>query len=511
VNTSAATVPAAALGTGEKQHARVRSRILWAVAGVTAAGVALRFGSLGIQSYHHDEVITVWRVIPGSFGHMLHEVRVSESNPPLYYLLAWAWAKAFGTGEFGARSLCALFGAATIPVGYLIGRELAGARAGLIAAALIAVNPMLIWYSQEARSYAVLIFFGALALFFFARALRTRGGRDLALWALTSVLALCSHYFAGFAIAIEAVWLLVALRSRWRLVVPAVAGVAAAGAALLPLLISQINSQHIGWIHESPLSRRLYESGVGFLIGETGSVIAEPTRYRYALVPVIVVGLALLLVLLRGGLRERRGAAIGAALGSAIVLAALAAALFGKDYIISRNLLPALVPLTIAVALGFSASGARRLGAFLALALCAYWVAFDLRVTETANLQRPDFRELSEKLGPPVGPRAIVGWRLAADPLLYYLDHGAQRIYSGDAPVREIDVVSKPYLGRTLVGLPHVFRPVEQIRLGRLTLTRYMSPRLREVPYYRIHNLGTGFGSNAVIVDGLLGSAEVRR
>ena len=119
-------------------------------------------------------------------------------------MLAWGWAKAFGTGEFGLRSLSALFGAATVPVAYCIGRELASRRAGLIAAALVAVNPMLIWYSQEARSYALLVFFGAVSLLFFVRALRTRDGRDLALWALASALALCSHYFAVFAVAIEA-------------------------------------------------------------------------------------------------------------------------------------------------------------------------------------------------------------------------------------------------------------------------------------------------------------------
>ena len=50
---------------------------------------------------------------------MLREVKASESNPPLYYVLAWGWAKAFGTGEVGLRSLSALFGAATVPVAYL--------------------------------------------------------------------------------------------------------------------------------------------------------------------------------------------------------------------------------------------------------------------------------------------------------------------------------------------------------------------------------------------------------
>ena len=116
------------------------------------------------------------RVIPGSFDEMLHRVKTSESNPPLYYVLAWAWAKAFGTGEFGLRSLTAVFGAATVPVGYLVGRQLTGRRAGLVLAALIAVNPMLIWYSQEARSYALLVFFGALSLLFFVRALEPGAG-----------------------------------------------------------------------------------------------------------------------------------------------------------------------------------------------------------------------------------------------------------------------------------------------------------------------------------------------
>ena len=220
---------------------RTHSTVLWVLAGLTGLGIAVRFISLGVQSYHHDEVITAARVIPGEFEHMLRQVKGSESNPPLYYVFAWAWAKAFGTGEIGLRSLSALFGAATIPVAYLIGRELASNRAGLIAAALLAVNPMLIWYSQEARSYAVLVFFGTLALLFFVRALRSWSGRDLALWALASALALCSHYFAVFAVAIEAVWLLIAMRSMWRLVLPAVGAVVAVGLALLPLISAQVN------------------------------------------------------------------------------------------------------------------------------------------------------------------------------------------------------------------------------------------------------------------------------
>ncbi len=479
-----------------------RSTALWILAGLTALGVAVRFASLGVQSYHHDEVITALRVLPGSFGEMLHTVKVSESNPPLYYVLGWAWAKEFGTGEVGLRSLSALFGAATVPIGYLIGRQLASRRAGLILAALIAVNPMLIWYSQEARSYALLVFFGALALFFFLRALDTGRGRDLAWWALASALALCSHYFAVFAVAIEALWLITALRARWRVVLPAVAAAGAAGLALLPLANSQTNPTHIGWIENSPLAERFWETAVSFLVGETGHVIAEAPRERYALVPIILVGLSLALLALRGERRERRGAVLGLALGLGIAALTAIAALVGKDYVVERNLLPALVPLLAVVAIGFAVGSARRLGVFFAVALCAYWIAFDVHVTQTPNLQRPDFRTVTDALGPPGGRRAIVTWKLAADPVRYYLHDRAVRMYGGEERIREIAVLRKPLVTGQTVSLPPSFHQVGRVRADRLTLNVYYSKRPVPIQFDTLRNLPTGFGEVAVLLDG---------
>jgi mannosyltransferase len=480
-----------------------RATVLWILAGLTTLGVAVRFASLGVQSYHHDEVITALRVIPGSFGEMLHAVKVSESNPPLYYVLAWGWAREFGTGEVGLRSLSALFGAATVPVGYLIGRELAARRAGLILAALIAVNPMLIWYSQEARSYVLLVFFGALTIFFFARALNTCRGRDLACWALVSALALCSHYFAVFAIAIEALWLIVALRARWRVVLPAVGAVVAAGLALLPLANSQTNPTHIGWIENSPLGERLWETGVSFLVGETGHVIAEAPRDRYALLPVVLVAVSLVLVAARGSRRERRGGTLALALGLGVLALTAVAALIGKDYVVERNLLPALVPLLAVVAIGFAA-GARRLGALLAVALCAYWLAFAVHVTQTPNLQRPDFRTVTDALGPPGGRRAIITWKLAADPVRYYLHDQAVRMYGGEERISEIAVLRKPLVTGQTVNLPSSFHQVGRVRADRLTLNIYFSKHPVPIRFHTLRELPTGFGEIAVLLDGAM-------
>jgi 4-amino-4-deoxy-L-arabinose transferase-like glycosyltransferase len=501
VHDSAVTLPAA-LGDSQEAAPPRRWAVVLVLAGLAAAGAAIRFAGLGVQSFHHDEVITVMRVIPGSFGHMLHEVKASESNPPLYYALAWGWVKAFGRDEFGIRSLSALLGTLTVPLGYPLGRQLAGRRVGLVLTGLLAFNPMLIWYSQEARSYALLVFFGALSFLFFVRALDTRSGRDLALWALSSALALGSHYFAFFAVGIEAVWLAVALRDRWKAVLPALAAVGAAGVTLLPLIAAQANPDHIGWIEESPLGNRFFETGVSFLIGETGHIIAEPPRVHYAVLPAIGIGLAALALVVLGTRRERRGGLLGLAVGLGVLALAGAAALAGKDYVVERNLLPALVPLAAEVALGLGAARARLGGLLVAIALCSYWLAFDVYVTQTPNLQRPDYRGVASALGPARVPRAIVSWRLAGDPLRWYLDDGAMRWYGGAERVREVDLVGKRVVAERNANLPSVFRPVGIVRMGRLTIARYVSPRPVPLWMHELNALPTGYATDTVVLDG---------
>jgi hypothetical protein len=66
--------------------------------------------------------------LDGSFGAMVSEIPERELNPPLYYMLAWAWTRPFGIGEVGLRSLSALFAAAAIPLVYLTGRRLCSHR-----------------------------------------------------------------------------------------------------------------------------------------------------------------------------------------------------------------------------------------------------------------------------------------------------------------------------------------------------------------------------------------------
>lgn len=473
---------------------------LWSVIGLTALAAAIRFPTLGLQSYRHDEAVTAGRVLVASLPDTMHRVWTSESTPPLYYVLAWLWSHLFGVHEFGLRSLSALFGTATVPVSYLAGRELIGRRTGLAVAAIVAVNPLLVWYSQDARAYALLVLFCTAALVFFLRARRSGSSRDLTWWAAFSALALATHYFAFFPLAIEAVWLLVTARRRRRVLL-ALAGVAAAGVALAPIALHQAQSSNNDWIASFQITRRLHEAGVAFFVGETGLL-------KHAVAPIALAAAAIALLIWRGGEREKRGAAVALAVGGGSVALALVLAAAGQDYVLGRNLLPALIPLAMVVAAGIAAPRAGRPGIAVGIALVVYSLAFCVSADFRPALQREDWRSVAEQIGPPRGrPRAIVAYDQGGEPLAFYVGRGERQVKwkqwrHGPVPVAEVDVVSGRPPPAAHRALPPSFRQVKRLTLGRMTLIRYRA--LRPLPLrwgQLIHNF-TGYANNVVLLDG---------
>ncbi|HET9676483.1 MAG TPA: glycosyltransferase family 39 protein, partial [Solirubrobacterales bacterium] len=233
--------------------------------GIVVLGGALRFATIDLQSYRYDEAVTVARVLHPSLFDTFAAVPHSESTPPLYYLLAWFWSQPFGTGEAWMRTLSALAGTASIPVVYLAARALPLARrAALVAATAVAVSPVLIWFSQDARAYSLVFLLTALSFLFFARARRSGRRRDLAWWSVFSALALATHYFAGFVVLAEAALLL--WGSNRRAVAVALLPVVAMAALLLPVALEQREHAHAGWIASQPAGERL-ERATAKLVG----------------------------------------------------------------------------------------------------------------------------------------------------------------------------------------------------------------------------------------------------
>jgi mannosyltransferase len=491
-----------------REFVRSRSRTFWIVAGLTVVGAVLRFATLGLQSYHHDEIVTASRVLREDFWHAMDAVGFSESAPPLYYALAWLWTQVTGTDEVGLRSFSALAGVATVPVAYLVGTELSSRRSGILAAALVAVNPMALWYAQEGRGYALMVLLTTISLLYFVRTLERGGRRDSVAWGIASALALATHYFAIFAIAAEALWLLL----RRRGVAIRGLAIAAAGTLLLaPLAIVQASHGHAEWISGSSLGHRLLETGVTFVLGETGDIIASPERPLWALVPGLLAVAALLLAWRRGDAREQRGASIPLAIAMATMAVPLLVALvgMGKDYVLARNLIPALVPLLIAIAIGLTLRNARRLGNLLAAVLVVYSLGFSIWASFAPALQRPDWEPVAAELGEPATPRAMVTWTLGAASLRYYLSTGSFQVQPSDGFtwwVGEIDFISDghaPPPPRRIFGPG--FRQVEYKRVGRLYIRRYETPgpELRHLPLRTVGDVELGFRTNRVLLDGI--------
>ena len=491
-----------------RELVRARSRAFWIVFGLTVMAAALRFATLGVQAYHHDEVVTASRVLRDGFGHAMEAVGFSESAPPLYYVLAWLWTQVTGTGELGLRSVSALAGVATVPVAYLLGLELRSRRAGIVAAALVAVNPMLLWYSQEARGYALLVLLTAVAALYFLRALERGRRADFTGWGIASALALATHYFAIFPIALEAVWLL------WRQGRRTVAGlwiVVLTGLALLPLMIHQLALGHAEWIGDHSLGHRLWDAGVTFAVGETGEIVSRPETALPAVVPVLAALAALVLLARRGDRAERRSGGRMLALAAVTILAPLGLALLvpGKDYVIARNLLPALVPLLVAVAVGTTLRGGRRSGAVLAAILVAYSLGFCVWVSASPAWQRPDWDAVAARLGEPTAPRAMVLWTLGEASLRWYLSTGSIQVLPSDGyswSVHEVDFISDgpaPPVSKALLG-PR-FRQVAYERVGRLYIRRYAlpGPDLAPLRLRRLRRADLNFHSNGILLDGI--------
>lgn len=487
---------------------RARSRAFWILAGITALAALLRFLTLGVQSYHHDEVVTASRILRGSFGHAMDAVGFSESAPPLYYALAWAWTQVTGTAEFGLRSLSALAGVATVPVAYLIGLELRGRRAGLMAAALVAVNPMMLWYSQEARAYALFALLCAVSLLYCVRALRRGRRADLLAWGIASALALGTHYFALFPVAAEALLLLC---RRGRDSLRGLGVVVVACLLLAPLAIHQMAAGHAEWIGNFSLGHRLWETAATFVTGETGDIIGRQEQPPLAFVPLALCLAGLALLAFRAGREERRSASVPLLVAAAAVAVPVALALVasGKDYVLARNLIPALVPLLVAVAIGVTLPGARRLGALVGGGLLAYSLGFCIWASLDPNLQRPDWSAVASRLGEPRAPRAMVTWALGEAPLRYYLSTGAFQVKASepyDWLVHEVDFVSDGVVPRPAPGLLGPgFREIASEDTGRLFIRRYSlpGPGLAPLRLRPLSHANLDFRTDGVLLDGI--------
>jgi mannosyltransferase len=351
---------------------------LLAVSGAVLIAALLRFPTLRVQSFWDDEGATV-KLMRLSLGGMIRAVPSSESTPPTYYILAWLWSHIFGMDEWGLRSLSALFGVALVLVAYSSATALGSKRAGIIAAYVVAVNPLLIWYSQEARVYAMFAFVASLSFLAFLKAYADGGTRSMLLWAGSAALALCTQYFAVFLIVPSACALL--SRHRQRVTLAAVGGVGAVGFALLPLALAQ-RKGYYNFLAD-PLTTRVLQVLEQPLVGYGVWYTSQGKLAAIIVATACVYGLF--------ALRKNHSRIVLvslAVLGVAFVLP-VALAVVGLDYVLAALFLGLLVPSFVLVSLGFSVA---RGGSIAVLIVLVTGIAIAAAVETRPQFQREDLR-----------------------------------------------------------------------------------------------------------------------
>lgn len=147
-----------------------------------------------------DEILTYVNYARMPFREIVSSY-ASENQHFLYSLMAHASFNLFGESAWALRLPAVLFGVAGIAALYLLGRELASAREGLFAAALLAFSYHHVWFSQNARGYTGLLFWTIFSSWLLVRAFK-EGRPALWLWyALAAALGVYTHTTMLFVIA----------------------------------------------------------------------------------------------------------------------------------------------------------------------------------------------------------------------------------------------------------------------------------------------------------------------
>ena len=247
--------------TGEPIRPQGRGWSRWAdsprltLAALTVLALVLRLLFLGksfweaegesIAIVHGNQAAGSW----AAFGHVLW---AREFNMALYYVLLRFWLH-LGNSEFFIRLFSVIPGVAAIALVYTLGERLCGRKVALTAALLLTIHGAHVAYSQEARSYALLVFLCTASYLFFVLAVETSALKYWLLYVFLSALAVYTHFFAYLIFPAQLLALLWLPRAQvpWKRLIASMAAIAllTAPAAVFVLTrnVGQLSEIHSTW------------------------------------------------------------------------------------------------------------------------------------------------------------------------------------------------------------------------------------------------------------------------
>ncbi len=198
---------------------RSSSRI--ALLAIILLSFAARIFRLPDANIWWDEGIAVWQArLP--IVEMMRWTAV-DVHPPLYFGLLHFWRMFVGESEFAVRFLSALIGVLSVVWLWSFGRLLFPARrkVALLAASWLALSRFDVWWSQEARMYALGGLLFIISLYFTVRLHRHPDWSARIGYLLSTVAALYTLYLLAFTLVIEGLFWLGTLRrlsgsDRWK-------------------------------------------------------------------------------------------------------------------------------------------------------------------------------------------------------------------------------------------------------------------------------------------------------
>jgi mannosyltransferase len=401
-----------------------RTLAVAAVAALTLIGLAIRIANFD-QSLFGDEISTYFVVHGHSLGGVLHELRdndlSSEISPPLYFILAWLSAK-LGSGPEWLRLPALIAGTVAIPLVYLLGARTVGRAAGLVGAAVMALAPFMIYYSTEARAYALIVALIAATALALVTAVRERRLRWWIVYGICACASLYAHYTAVFPLAALFLWVLLMHRGAVVPLLLADLAVLIGFSAWIPALLADNGSE----------ATKIYASLAPFTVDAVrlaieqwtvGYPYVEPSTLPGALAWILIV-VGVLGALIAGGARLWRflrgsGLRARAALGripagvALILLLALATPVgeavysaLGNNVLGARNLISSWAGL--AVLIGAIVTAVRPPLNLACTALVVSGFAIGAVKTLGSDVQRSDYAGVADAIESQWAPGDVV-------------------------------------------------------------------------------------------------------
>lgn len=162
------------------------------------------------QSLWLDEATTANVVRSYDFSQIITLFSRFDFHPPFYYFFMKAWSTMFGTSEVALRMPSVIFSLLGGYMVYLIGRKLRSENIGFWAAVFFLFNPLIMYYSQEARMYTMATFFLSAAFYFYLKLDEAKKipWREVVLVNVFFFVSFVTFYGSIFFISAMFIWLL---------------------------------------------------------------------------------------------------------------------------------------------------------------------------------------------------------------------------------------------------------------------------------------------------------------